>query len=303
VLFIFELHSISCNAACLRDSSWQAMHIISRFVRCFDRPNTQCAFCAHGKVHDALDLKCNQLLVQCLTTSLRQDQLYSRATAIIPSSKHVLYPSLQINTRQDAVVPNLMPLFCSRSVPLLEEPSANPADGSSDTGAADRITCCATSHADFGSGSVDVSFFGTWNGDVVAIFIRDAQTSASPAKNQRKKPSMKAAATAALLAASLKSSSPHHTTTSSSVFRIMVCQRTICAIAASSRLPFKLSSASVAILCSVDRMFRTVVACARGWGCWIGNVSESGLNAIGVWKVPALVLCLLKLKRIYAGAK
>ena len=134
----------------------------------------------------------------------------------------------------------------------------------------------------------DISFFGTWNGDVLAVCIRDVPASASPLKNQRRKPSMKATAAVALLAASLGQKSPEQAPTSSSVFRIMVCQRTICAIAASNRSKFPANSS---VYC-IDRTLRTVVACAKGWGCWIGSVSESGLSTIGLWKVQEFAFAL-----------
>lgn len=39
---------------------------------------------------------------------------------------------------------------------------------------------------------------------------------------------------------------------------------------------------------------RVVVACARGWGCWVGMMAESGLKAMGAWKVSDCDECLLK---------
>ena len=59
----------------------------------------------------------------------------------------------------------------------------------------------------------------------------------------------------------------------------------------STRPPFFSHIPFVAHNTSLTPAFRTVVACAKGWGCWLGRMEGQVLSPIGVWKVKNSSSC------------
>ena len=131
----------------------------------------------------------------------------------------------------------------SRAIPVFIASAFNsPSDAAGSEGGdhSDHVTCCSTSCFDLGDslGLTDVCFFGTKSGDVISFCIRDVTAaSPSPQKSQRRRSSIRAVASVALLGASMGEASHHAGLASAGFSRVMVCQRSICAIAANSRCP------------------------------------------------------------------
>jgi hypothetical protein len=176
--------------------------------------------------------------LMCCVTSLLQIDRHSRAAAF-SSQSNIVIPHLNSQSvfcRQTNIC-----LFFSRSIPVFAADSSpsSPSPAAIDADDADYITCFATSCADLGdnSGLSDIVFIGTKSGDVISHCIRDVAPASTSQKHQKRRSSMRVVGSIAILGANLNSSSPNSSADAAAAgcSRVMVCQRSICAIAASSR--------------------------------------------------------------------